>query len=142
MSLLEGLRAHLAESQAVVSLVGKKVFGEKSDQWAKRPTLIYSQTGGDEPGHLGGTSCKSRAQVQVDAWADDKSEAERIADAVRDVIHTQTNTRFGAVKVRSCFLQSGPVSGWVAMEDGGDVGAHRSSSVYQIWYSVPEPVGV
>lgn len=139
MTLLEGLRAHLAENAAVTSLVGKKVFGEKSDQWAKRPTLIYSQVGGDEPGHLTGTSSKSRAQVQIDAWSDDKSEAEKISEAVREVIHTKYNTKFGDVKVRSCFLQSGPVSGWVNMEDGSDVGAHRSSVVYQIWYSVTAP---
>ena len=144
MTLLEGMRTHLAESHAVVELVGRKVFGEKADQWAKRPTIIYTQAGGDEPGHLRGTSGKARAQVQLDYWSDDEAQAERIAEAVRNSLHTflgEGSGRMGDVKVRSCRLLSGPTSGWVNREDGSDVGAFRLSVVYHFWYSVLEPVG-
>lgn len=139
MTLLEGMRAHLAESHAVVELVGRKVFGEKADQWAKRPTIIYTQVSGEEPGHLRGTALKARAQVQLDCWSDDQAQAERIATAIRDAMHTMMGGRMGDVKVRSCKLLSGPTSGWVDRDDGSDAGAFRSSVVYHFWYSVLEP---
>lgn len=138
-SVLEGVRAYLAEQESVVALVGRKIFGEKSDQWARRPTIVYTLAGGDEPGHLRGTANKARAQVQIDCWSDDKKQAEQIAEAVRDVIHTFLNGYMGDVKVRSCRLLSGPTSDWVNKEDGTDEGAFRSSIVFNIWYSVLTP---
>ena len=138
-SLREGLRAYLAEQEPVVSLVGRKIFGEKGDQWARSPVLIYTQTSGSEPGHLTGATTLAQATVQIDAWSKRDKEAERIIEAVRDVLHTFLGGTMGDVAVRSCRLQSGPVSGWESQEDGGDVGAYRSSVNYGFWYRVLAP---
>lgn len=139
MSLLEGLRAYLAEQEPIVSLVGKKIFGEKGDQWARSPVVIYTQTAGNEPGHLTGCTKLSQATVQIDAWSKKQKEAEGIQVALRDVLHTFSNGTMGDVAVRSCRLQSGPVSGWESQEDGSDVGAYRSTVIYGFWYRVLEP---
>ena len=82
MSAETSLRAILVADATVAGLVGTRVRAERAEQGDPRPFVVYTRTGTEPYVDLQGTVLASQVSIDVQCWANSRTAADALADAV------------------------------------------------------------
>ena len=78
-----------ASGAALVALVGQKVAADRIEQGTARPFVVFTRVDTERFHGLDGTQHGSKAVLEVQCWADNRSSAEAVATAVEAVCAAQ-----------------------------------------------------
>jgi len=100
MSAEDALRTLLLADAGVSALVGTRITADRIAQDAVRPFVVYARTSSNPVVSLDGTHLRTQASLEVQCWANNRVEADALADAViaavRGVISQRVVERSGA----------------------------------------------
>lgn len=91
MSAETSLRALLVGNAGVTALVGQRVAADRIEQSAARPFVVFTRTSSEPQLCLDGVVLKTRATIEVQAWADTRASASAVADAVIAAVRGATS---------------------------------------------------
>lgn len=83
MSMESDLRALLVAYAPLTALVSTRIAADRIEQGAARPFVVYTRTGTEPVQTLDGTLHASKATFDVQCWADTRTAAEAVADAIQ-----------------------------------------------------------
>ena len=82
MSAETALHAVLVADAAVAALVGVRVRAERAEQTDARPFVVFTRTGTEPYVDLSGAVLAAQVSLDVQCWADTRTVADALADAV------------------------------------------------------------
>jgi hypothetical protein len=91
MSAEADLRALLVANAGVTALVGQRIAADRIEQAASRPFLVFTRTSSEPQQCLDGSVLKTRATIEVQAWADTRASASAVAAAVIAAVRGATS---------------------------------------------------
>ena len=86
MSMESDLRALLAAYAPLTALVSTRIAADRIEQGAGRPFVVFSRTATEPVQSLNGTVHANKASFDVQCWADTRTSAEAVADAIQDAL--------------------------------------------------------
>lgn len=87
MSLETELRSRLAADATISGIVGTRIYPGILPQKPVYEALVFRRISGPRLRHLTGPSGMGTARIQIDSWAEKYTEAQALADAVKDRLH-------------------------------------------------------
>jgi hypothetical protein len=121
VTLRQGLYAHLKADEALVALVGRRIYPDEIPQGVPLPALVYSILSDLVQRNLDGPDGTREARAQVECWARTRSETvavSRVVDARLEALN-DGDGNMGGVTVRWCHRADEQESD-VPIADGGD----------------------
>lgn len=92
MSAGTDLRALLVATGAITALVGQRIAADRIEQAAARPFVVFTRTATDRARGLDGTLHGVKTTFELQAWADTRTAADAVGDAVEAAIETAQHT--------------------------------------------------
>ena len=86
MSAETALRATLVAHTATAALVGQRVRAERAEQDDVRPFVIFTRTASEPYNTVDGAVLATLVSLDVQCWADTRTGADALADAVSAAI--------------------------------------------------------
>ncbi len=80
------LRAALVADAAVLALVGQQVAQDRAEEKWSRPYVVFGRTGSEDELTEDNEVMASKVTLEIQAWADERSEAEALADACKAAV--------------------------------------------------------
>ena len=122
------LRAFLLTDADVSAAVGgSRIYPVVLQQGQREPSLVFNRISGQGDHHMQGPSGLTRPRFQIDAYAPSHDDAAELADLVKLALDGYSGL-MGSVNVQGVFFET-------EREDyQSDVGLHRVSRDYLIWY--------
>lgn len=138
----EGLYTKLTGSSGVTALVGTRVYPNVAPpDTGSRSHITYQQVDEEEVVNMAGSSGLMSCIYDIFCWSrgdvDNRLEANRIADAVRNAIATDASD-WGSVTVQGCFPQGRRHVDQIDPESEA-ITALGVVLRFQIWHSVAVP---
>lgn len=129
MTLGEYLRMRLAGDAAIAALVADRIYTEVLPQKPVMPAVVFTAVSGDSDQALDGPTGVASVRLQVDAWADTRKAATKLALAVKDLIDGHSGGAAG-LEVQGVFLVTAP-----RWDFDSDTGLYRTSQDFEAWIS-------
>lgn len=86
MSMESDLRALLAAYAPLAALVSTRIAADRIEQGAIRPFVVFTRTGTETIQTLNGAVHANKATFDVQCWANTRTSAEAVADAIQDAL--------------------------------------------------------
>lgn len=83
MSMESDLRALLVAYAPLTALVSTRIAADRIEQGAIRPFVVYTRTATEPVQSLDGAVHANKATFDVQCWADTRTSAEQVADAIQ-----------------------------------------------------------
>ena len=83
MSMESDLRALLVAYAPLTALVSTRIAADRIEQGAIRPFVVFTRTGTEPIQTLDGAVLANKASFDVQCWADTRTSAESVADAIQ-----------------------------------------------------------
>jgi len=136
MDALDALYEYLTSKTEVTSLVGAQIYPDYAKQGTSRPYIIYYQQNQDRNPALIGDTGSLEDTIFIEAWADTRSSARAIREALRDVLNgfqRQTMGTSPGIYISFCDLQN-MLSDYEKPEDNSGTPTFVERSVYRLGY--------
>lgn len=91
MSAESALTSVLLAASAVTAIAGQRIRSDKADETDAQPLVVFSRTGSEPTVALDGTHLRTRVALDVQCWAQTRTAADSLADAVSTAIRAQTS---------------------------------------------------
>lgn len=132
----DDFRTLLRSKTEVTDFVGARIYGDKIDQGAALPRIVY-ELGDREPQRiLTGPAGWAKVTIQVTAYAATSGERARLAEAIRQLdgyTGTTGDTRFDYV------LLDNESHDYIDPNDSGDQGEWATTMVFAVMYTERAP---
>lgn len=141
MSMTDGFRTYLVAQAPITAIVGStnpRVFGGNIiPQDEDLPAITYWEAGTDHRHHFGGASGFAFVQLRVDCWAETRTGARTLAEAVRAELQGYRGA-MGSANVRCCHAMERS-NAYFPPESGDKVGRYLVPWEFRIGYveSIP-----
>lgn len=140
MSIRSGLFSYLSGQASVTAIVGTspaRIYPVYLPEGRPRPSLLYKRTDGGHDHTLKGSAGNALAKFEIDVIADSYSEADALAEVVRQVMQGFKGM-FGTTDVRSVILDD-ELDDYVGPIDASDKGVFFITLTYSIRYTESVP---
>ena len=136
--IYEGVRARLLTREALVGLVGQRIYPLFAPQGAATPFMVYGEVGMEStPSHSHGGGGLSRTLFRLTIWSTSYSEARNIANMVRDILDGFKGAA-GAGTITSC-LRRDERDKLDLPQSGEEAPLYGREADYSIRYEETEP---
>jgi hypothetical protein len=125
----EYLRALLVGDAAVAAQVSERVYSEVLPQKPATPAVVFTAVSGDEDSTLDGRGGVSSVRVQVDAWAQTRKAATKLALSVKTALHDHTGGAAG-LDVQGIFVTTAP-----RWDFDSETGLYRTGQDFECWFT-------
>ena len=144
MAVLEtGLYAYLAASTPITALVSDRIFPNAIPPAESYPCITFNRIGSEQPHYMLAAAAIQSARVQIDCWGRGRGGyalASAIAEAIRDRCDGYRGT-MGSVAIH-CSHLSDQRDDYEAPAEGSDIGIHKITQEYLLWYVIAAPTFV
>ena len=142
MSIRSGIFNYLSNQSTITAIVGTappRIYPVALPEGKPRPALLYKRVEGGHDSTLKGSGGHALGKFEFDAIADNYSDADALAEALRQVMQGFVGT-FGDTAVRAVVLEE-EVDDYLGPVDGSGRGVYTITLTYAIRYteSVPTP---
>lgn len=86
MTMEADLYSLLSADAPLAALVGTRIAADRMDQGVTRPFVVFTRTGTEPQQNLLGDVLATRATFDIQVWADSRTVAEQVADAVQTAL--------------------------------------------------------
>lgn len=131
----EALYYELMHDDALVALIGERLYPAPAPETAVMPFMTYQRTDKSRERHQGGSSGMARPIYQFDIWAASELAAHNVMEAFEAVIENfrgELGEAGDAVTVPRALIESDRDE-FVPPSDASQRGAHRITAEVSIW---------
>lgn len=133
MSLETALAQYWQQAASLHNLVGTHIYPIMARQTAEIPYLTWQRLSWTPTYHMRGRSNLMECTVQVDIWAHNSVEAEKLAEALLSVTDAKYQGDMAEIDVRSMTVLN-DIDVPESPDDGGQLGVFHRAIDLDIWY--------
>lgn len=135
MSLETALAQYWHQAAALHSLVGVRIYPITARQQDALPYLTWQRLSWLPTYHMTGRSNMMQCTVQVDVWARNSVEAEKLAEALLSATDAKYQGAMNSLDVRSMTMMN-DMDVPELPDDGGQQGVFHRAIDLNIWYRI------
>jgi hypothetical protein len=135
MSLETALAQYWQQAAALHGLVGARIYPITARQNGELPYLTWQRLSWLPTYHMTGRSNLMECTVQVDVWARDSVEAEKLAAALLTATDAKRQGALNGLDLRSMTVLN-DIDVPEVPDDGGQIGVFHRAIDLDIWYRI------
>jgi len=131
--ILESLYTHLSTDSTITDEVSTRIYPDFAPNGARRPYIVFYENSQDRFPYMGGDSGAIVDQLYIEAWADTRTEARDVREALRDVLNGFQRQSIGGLYIAFTTLVD-VFPNIEQPEDGSSTPVFLEQSIYDIAY--------